>query len=171
MVALLVIAAAATGWIGARATRHVASSPKTPTAAKGAPVTAEPMAQEGLEVTAQTGALLYAQLCAACHGESGQGQPDWKIPGTDGALPAPPHDATGHTWHHPDDLLLRIIAEGGTFYSPDSKMPAFGNQLSPAEMTSILDTIKGWWGPQETGYQSDRTAESQAARRAGTPTP
>ena len=29
-----------------------------------------------------------------------------------GRVPAPPHDASGHTWHHPDGVLFRIVKEG-----------------------------------------------------------
>ena len=27
-------------------------------------------------------------------------------------MPAPPHDATGHTWHHSDRVLLDIMTRG-----------------------------------------------------------
>lgn len=52
------------------------------------------------------GRNFYSQHCAACHGASLEGQPDWQSLNEDGVLPAPPHDATGHTWHHDDDLLF-----------------------------------------------------------------
>ena len=43
------------------------------------------------------GAQLYAENCASCHGANLEGQADWRSPGPDGRLPAPPHDETGHT--------------------------------------------------------------------------
>ncbi len=43
------------------------------------------------------GKVLYGQHCASCHGAQLEGQPDWRRPDKDGILPAPPHDATGHT--------------------------------------------------------------------------
>ena len=46
------------------------------------------------------GASVYAQHCAACHGRELEGEPNWRRRKADGTLPAPPHDATGHTWHH-----------------------------------------------------------------------
>src|SRR5690606_20403731 len=58
------------------------------------------------------GAQLYAIHCAACHGAALEGQSDWRQPLPSGSLPAPPHDATGHTWHHPDEQLFDIVKRG-----------------------------------------------------------
>ena len=52
------------------------------------------------------------------------------------------HDNSGHTWHHADDLLLRIITQGSDF--PQAKMPTFGNQLSDEEILAILEYLKSW---------------------------
>jgi mono/diheme cytochrome c family protein len=52
------------------------------------------------------GQSLYADSCASCHGANLEGQPNWQSPNADGVLPAPPHDRTGHTWHHDDELLF-----------------------------------------------------------------
>ncbi|MFO7310413.1 MAG: c-type cytochrome, partial [Pseudomonadota bacterium] len=59
----------------------------------------------------EQGRQIYADQCASCHGAQLEGQPDWKTPLPSGRLPAPPHDADGHTWHHPDDILFRIVKE------------------------------------------------------------
>ena len=103
------------------------------------------------------GAALYQQNCASCHGAELQGQPDWRSPGPEGRLPAPPHDATGHTWHHGDDILFRITREGtaavvGGGYESD--MPGFGDSLSDAEIRAILDYIKSTWPDRERSFQS-----------------
>lgn len=58
------------------------------------------------------GKSVYASQCASCHGARLEGQPEWRTRRDDGRLPAPPHDATGHTWHHPDDVLFDIIKNG-----------------------------------------------------------
>ncbi|MEW6568627.1 MAG: cytochrome c [Chloroflexota bacterium] len=94
----------------------------------------------------------YTQNCASCHGASLEGAQDWREPLPDGSFPPPPHDSSGHTWHHPDDLLLRIMAEGGD-PAYNSRMPAFGASLSPEEMSSILEFIKSSWGPEEREFQ------------------
>jgi mono/diheme cytochrome c family protein len=98
------------------------------------------------------GAALYAQYCAVCHGPNLEGAPDWKRTLLDGSLPPPPQDSSGHTWHHPDSLLASIISKGGD-PAYNSKMPAFGDQLSADEIGVILDFIKGSWGREEREYQ------------------
>lgn len=100
----------------------------------------------------------YAEHCASCHGERGEGQADWKVAGPDGSLPAPPHDASGHTWHHADAQLLEIIAKGGTVYMPESKMPGYAGLLEPAEMQAVLAYLKSLWGPRELDFQAEVSA-------------
>lgn len=105
----------------------------------------------GTPAAAETGADLYARHCAACHGAELEGQPDWRSPKPDGTYPAPPHDASGHTWHHDDAMLFDYVARGGQAVLDDmgvsfkSAMPAFGTVLSDAEITRILDFIASTW--------------------------
>lgn len=109
---------------------------------------------EALEV--ELGESVYRTSCAACHGESGEGQPNWQVRGSDGVLPAPPHDASGHTWHHSDGLLYRIIRDGGAqFAGPTtpSGMPAFGEVLSDGEIRAVLGYLKELWGDEERAFQ------------------
>jgi mono/diheme cytochrome c family protein len=94
------------------------------------------------------GAPLYAEHCAACHGTDLEGQPDWRQRRPDGRLPAPPHDESGHTWHHPAEQLFALtkygpaaIAGGG--YQSD--MPAYEGTLSDAEIWAVLSYLKSRW--------------------------
>lgn len=103
------------------------------------------------------GAVVYAQECATCHGTNLEGAPDWKESLPDGSLPPPPHDSSGHTWHHPDSLLLAIIADGGD-PAYNSKMPAFRDKLTEEERQAVLEFIKSTWGRNEAEFQWWMTA-------------
>ena len=52
------------------------------------------------------GKNVYAENCASCHGIALEGQANWRQRDADGYLLAPPHDETGHTWHHSDSYLF-----------------------------------------------------------------
>ena len=104
----------------------------------------------------EQGRQVYADQCASCHGADLEGQPDWRTPLPSGRLPAPPHDASGHTWHHSDDVLFRIVKEGtaaivGGGYESD--MPGFGGVLSNAEIEAVVAYIKSTWPERERAHQ------------------
>ncbi len=98
-----------------------------------------------------SGQALYAANCAACHGPDLEGQPDWRTRLASGRLPAPPHDQSGHTWHHGDEVLFGITKAGPAAYMGlddyESDMPAFEGVLSDNEIRSVLDFIKSSWPP------------------------
>lgn len=109
------------------------------------------------------GQALYSENCASCHGADLEGQPNWRVPGEDGILPAPPHDETGHTWHHDNLLLFEYTQLGGAealaargITGFQSGMPGFGDTLSDDEIWDILAYIRSTW--------SDRVQEMQAGR-------
>ena len=96
------------------------------------------------------GEKIYAQHCAACHGAKLEGQPNWRKKLPNGRMPAPPHDESGHTWHHTDEVLFGITKEGlvpGKYAPPgyQSDMPAFGGTLSDAEIRAVLAFIYSHW--------------------------
>lgn len=106
------------------------------------------------------GQTVYTTYCIACHGENGQGQfPDAPMqPDDTGRIGAPPHNETGHTWHHEDELLIQIIREGGMglpelFYP----MPPFGGILSDEQITAVIAYIKTLWTPEQVESQKART--------------
>ncbi len=103
------------------------------------------------------GRQIYDRHCSACHGVNLEGQPNWRQRLPNGRLPAPPHDASGHTWHHRDALLFGIVKEGMVpdKYAPagyESDMPAFGGILSDDEIRSVLAFIKSTWPEEEAGF-------------------
>jgi len=106
------------------------------------------------------GTEIYAQNCASCHGVDLEGQPDWKSRLPDGGMPAPPHDASGHTWHHGDQLLFDITKYGGQAMAPPgfkSNMPGFGAQLSDREIWAVLAFIKSRWPAEIQAVQRERS--------------
>ncbi len=123
-------------------------------------------AQQPLDSDPDAGKVLYAENCAACHGANLEGQPDWRTPDEDGVLPAPPHDQTGHTWHHGDALLFDYTKRGGQAALEtrgvsgfSSGMPGFEDSLSDQQIWDILAFIKSTW--------PDRIREMQATRTTG----
>ncbi len=121
---------------------------------------------------ATRGAQLYQGNCAACHGAKLEGQADWQTPGPDGRLPAPPHDESGHTWHHSDDLLFdytklggqaALAAQGIAF---NSGMPAFSDILKDQEIRDILAFIKSTWPERVRELQAARTKAERLQKEA-----
>jgi mono/diheme cytochrome c family protein len=98
------------------------------------------------------GAEVYAATCASCHGLALEGQPDWRSRNSDGRLPAPPHDASGHTWHHDSATLFTLtklgVAEMIGDPSYQSDMPAYADTLIDANIIAVLSYIKSTW-PQD----------------------
>lgn len=109
------------------------------------------------------GNKVYAAHCAACHGARLEGQPNWRMRDAQGLLPAPPHDASGHTWHHPDDLLFRItkhgVARAANLKDYQSAMPAYEGVLTDAEIIAVLSWIKSQW-PKDIRAQHDLVNEA-----------
>ena len=95
------------------------------------------------------GEKLYSQHCSVCHGAKLEGQVHWRQRLPNGQRPAPPHDDSGHTWHHPDYVLFAIIETGLVPpYAPQgysSDMPAFAEILSDEDIWAVLTYIKSRW--------------------------
>lgn len=103
------------------------------------------------------GQAIYQANCATCHGAKGEGAPRWKTSNADGTLPPPPHDSSGHTWHHSDGLLFRIVRDGGqpAYGYPGfrSNMPAWRDNLTDEEIIAVITYLKSLWGPKERALQ------------------
>lgn len=107
------------------------------------------------------GESIYVEHCAACHGERLEGQANWRQRRPDGRLPAPPHDRTGHTWHHSDDQLFNLTKFGlAPPLAPagyESDMQPFKDALTDAEIRAVLAFIKSTWPPQIRERQARRS--------------
>lgn len=125
-----------------------------------------PLAAPGDTGQVERGAAIYGEACASCHGAQLEGQPNWRSPNPDGTLPAPPHDAEGHTWHHSDKLLFRYVKLGGKEVFKDipgvkSAMPGFSETLSDDDIWNVLAFIKSHWPEQARAYQEAVTANDK----------
>lgn len=104
------------------------------------------------------GKSVYQKYCASCHGVDLQGQPDWHKPSSSGLMPAPPHDRTGHTWHHADDQLFEYVKYGPAIALSDPNhrtlMPAFQGILKDDEILAVLVYIRSSWPDEERARQS-----------------
>jgi len=123
----------------------------TPTTSSADPEDAQQVAR---------GKPLYEKFCASCHGARLEGQTNWKRKLPNGRRPAPPHDASGHTWHHPDAILFGITKYGpvpGKYAPPNyqSDMPGYEKTLSDEDIWAVLAYIKSSWPPEIRRAQQD----------------
>ena len=115
------------------------------------------------------GRAVYDRHCASCHGAQLEGEPNWREKKPTGRMPAPPHDATGHTWHHPDAVLVGITKFGlvpGKYAPPgyESDMPGFGGALSDEEILAVVAYIKSTWPDEIRRAQSEANERARRAR-------
>jgi mono/diheme cytochrome c family protein len=111
----------------------------------------------------RAGRAIYQQNCASCHGVHGEGEPNWQHPDALGEMPAPPHNAKGHTWKHSDDMLYRLVHDG--WRDPFNKttrltMPPFGAKLTALEIRSVIEYLKTMWTPEQRDFQRAESRQS-----------
>lgn len=127
--------------------------------------------QPGNSEIVARGQAVYLERCASCHGRNLEGQPDWQTADKDGFLPAPPHDQSGHTWHHPDKLLFDItklgVVAAANLKDYKTRMPIFGGVLSDGDIIAALSYIKSQW-PEDVRRRHDQLNRVYAQRQSGT---
>lgn len=114
------------------------------------------------------GAEVYRAQCATCHGVRLEGQANWRQRRPDGRLPAPPHDASGHTWHHADQQLFDVIKQGTAAFAPagyKTDMGAYKDILADRDIWAVLAYIKTQWPQRIRERQAGLTARSKAQTR------
>ena len=109
---------------------------------------------------AKVGRAVYRQHCASCHGAQAEGAPNWQQPDPKGDMPAPPHNAKGHTWKHSDATLYRIVMQG--WRDPFNKteqltMPGFSGVLSPKEARAVVAYFRILWTPEQRRFQREES--------------
>lgn len=94
-----------------------------------------------------TGAVVFADNCAQCHGDSAEGLVgDWRTRLEDGSLPPPPLNGTAHAWHHPNSVLLTVINNGGAAFG--GNMPGFENVLSEVDKLAAIAYFQSYWNDE-----------------------
>ena len=115
------------------------------------------------------GKRIYKAQCASCHGAYLQGETsDWQKRDAGGYLPAPPHDASGHTWHHTDKVLFDLTKYGpqgfaGSDYK--TRMPAYAGRLSDREIIAVLSFLKSQWPAQIRNRHDKINAQASQGQR------
>lgn len=120
------------------------------------------------------GEQVYSTHCGSCHGVDLEGQPNWRQRNSAGLLPAPPHDNSGHTWHHDDDLLFEIVKYGpGAVIGQEdyqSAMPAYEGTISDEAIVAVLAYIKSKWSTEVQDYQQQINEGQEGYDASGSPT-
>lgn len=110
---------------GTTTTTETAATGEAPVATGETAATGESAATGAGTTTVATvdAAAIFSQKCAGCHGANGGG----------GMGPA-----LGATDEKGDEYIRNVIVNG----SPEKGMPAFGSQLSEAEVTAMVNHVK-----------------------------
>lgn len=91
----------------------------------------------------ETGAPLFRQHCAACHGASAEGTSEWRKPDASGHYPPPPLDGSAHAWHHSIAQLARSIRQGGQQLG--GVIPGFGDRFDDRQILALIAYFQSKW--------------------------
>lgn len=140
----------------------LAQSKSDEASAGGLTILGQPVSAADIEA----GKTLYAKNCASCHGAKLEGQPDWQRRLDNGRMPAPPHDESGHSWHHSDRNLFIITRGGVSAVVPgyESDMPAFEGVLTEKEIADVLAFIKSTWPDRQREFQAEVSANDKGGQ-------
>ena len=116
----------------------------------------------------QTGRLIYATICAACHGAALEGTisitkatPPW------GEVLVPPLGPAGKAWRHPDQVLYGIVRYGERIMvrrTSRFKMPSHRFRLTEADTWAVLKFVKSSWSEEMLERQAEFTRRLQRLR-------
>jgi mono/diheme cytochrome c family protein len=85
------------------------------------------------------GRAIYADGCAACHGEDGRGRT-----GTGIDVPLPDFTDCQVASSEPDSNWLPLIAHGGAALGLSTQMPAFDGALTPEQQRAVLAYVRSF---------------------------
>ena len=96
---------------------------------------------QSLDRSGFDGAQLYEAACAACHGSDGRGRP---VPVRGFELELPDFTDCGLTTPEADLDWHSVIHQGGPVRAFDRLMPAYGDELSEAEIAKLIAHVRGF---------------------------
>lgn len=101
------------------------------------------------------GQRTYNMYCAHCHGYAGEGQLTATVPNTQqlGLHTVPPHDATGHTWQHPSQLIRQVILNGIQNPLNHYQMGAFEGTVTDEQIDPLIAYMSLWWTDEQRAWQ------------------
>lgn len=91
----------------------------------------------------EEGRIAYLRACAACHGVRAEGYAN--------DLAAPALDASEHASEHPDPQIHDWIVNGKLGLG--RQMPAYGDQLTDAEVHAIIAYLHTFWTTDQLEVQ------------------
>jgi cbb3-type cytochrome c oxidase subunit III len=97
---------------------------------------------------ALTGAEVYDQGCASCHGRDGRGAPE----GTAITVPLPDFTDCTVSTAESSANWEGLIRHGGAFLGLSPQMPAFGDGLDAGEIAAVIAYLRGFC--RESAYPS-----------------
>ncbi|MDZ4770551.1 MAG: cytochrome c [Chloroflexota bacterium] len=107
----------------------------------------------------QAAERIYNLRCAHCHGYAGEGQLLSTVPNTQqlGLHTVPPHDATGHTWQHPSQLIRQVLLNGIQNPLNHYPMPPFEGVVTDEEIDQLIAYMALWWTDEQRVWQEQVT--------------
>ena len=98
-----------------------------------------PPAHRRLTRLEQTGARLYASVCAYCHGAKGDG---FGLNSPNLAIPPRDHTDLAYMSALSDEQLFAVIKSGGASQGKSSLMPAWGGRFNDREIAALVAYLR-----------------------------
>ena len=90
-----------------------------------------------------SGAEIFANTCAVCHGPAGNGDPGV----------APGLDSPQHAWEHPERQIREWVADGK--FGLRVNMPAYGDKLDEQAISDVIEYVRTLWTQEQRDVQRD----------------
>ncbi len=107
-----------------------------------------------LAARVEAGGKLYAEYCASCHGENGEGG---EIEGQEGEFTNPLNDEA-FLITHSSETLFNVVDYGWESLGMPPFGLRYGGALTDPDIRAIVDFMQAWYIPAEEGAEADLAA-------------